>query len=47
MAKPLPKQNSLEKSTHTSPFLSSKRVLIEVAEFSTPHEYDSEDLLHC
>jgi hypothetical protein len=46
MAEPLPKQNPLEEMRHVSSFASSKLVVIEVLEFSTPQEYDSEDPLH-
>ena len=46
MAKPLPQQNLLEKTTCISSFMSSKLVLIEGVEFSTPHECDSGDSLH-
>ena len=44
MAKPLPKQNSLEEKEHTYPFVSSEPVLLEVAK--SFEEYDSEDSLH-
>ena len=47
LAKPLPKQNSLEEMMHASPFVSSKHVLFEVAKSSTSKEYDSEVLHHC
>ena len=41
LAKPLPKQNPLEEMLHTSPFISSEPLLLEVAE--SFEEYDSED----
>jgi hypothetical protein len=44
MAKPLPKQNPLEETTHISLFVSFEHVLIEV-EKSSNHEHDSEDSL--
>ena len=43
MAKHFPEQNSLEEMMHTSPFVSSEPVLLEVAKSATPKEYDSED----
>ena len=46
MAKPFPQPNPLEKTTRISPFVSSKLVLIEGVEFSTPHECDLGDSLH-
>jgi hypothetical protein len=46
MGKPLPKKNPLEEMRHVSPFASSEPVVIEVVEFSTPQEYNSEDSLH-
>jgi hypothetical protein len=46
MAKPLPKQNPLEKMVHTSPFISSELVLFEVAKFATHEEHDSKEILH-
>jgi hypothetical protein len=46
MMKPLPKQNPLEEMMHVSPLTSSEPILVEVVEFSTPQEYDSEDPLH-
>jgi hypothetical protein len=36
----------LEKMMHVSPFTSPKPILIEVVDFSTPHENDSKDSLH-
>jgi hypothetical protein len=44
LAKPLPEQNPLKETMHTSPFTSSKPVLLEVLESS--EEYDLEDSLH-
>ena len=44
LAKPLPKQNPLKETMHTSPFISSELVLLGVLESS--EEYDSEDSLH-
>ena len=44
LAKPLPKQNPLKEMMHTSPFISSKPVLLGVLESS--EVYDSEDSLH-
>ena len=44
LAKPLPKQNSLEEMMHTSPFISSEPVLLGVLESS--EEHDSECSLH-
>ena len=44
MAKHFPKQNTLEEMMHTSPFISSEPVLLEVVESS--EEYDSEDSFH-
>jgi hypothetical protein len=46
LVKPLPKQDPLEKMMHVSPFTSPEPVLIEVIDFSTPHENDSEDSFH-
>jgi hypothetical protein len=46
MEKRLPKQNPLNEMRCVSLFTSSKPVFIEVVEFSTPQEYDSEDPLH-
>jgi hypothetical protein len=46
MAKPLPEKNPLKNMRHVSPFASSEPIVIEVVEFSTPQEYDSEDPLH-
>jgi hypothetical protein len=46
MEKPLPKQNPLEEMMHVSPLASSGPVLVEVVEFCTLQEYDSEDSLH-
>jgi hypothetical protein len=46
MAKPHPKQNTLEKVTYGSPFISSKTVLFEAAKPATSKEYDSEEILH-
>jgi hypothetical protein len=40
MEKPLPKRNPLEM------FASSEPVVIEIIQFFTPQEYDSEDPLH-
>jgi hypothetical protein len=45
MEKRLPKQNPLDEMC-VSPFTSSKPIVIEVVEFSTPQEHDSEDPLH-
>ena len=44
LAKPLPEQNPLEEMMHTSPFISSKPVLLGILESS--EEYDSEGSLH-
>jgi len=44
LAKPLPEQNPLEEMMHTSPFISSEPILLEVLESS--EEYDPEDNLH-
>ena len=44
LAKPLPEQNPLKETMHTSPFISSEPVLLGVLESS--EEYDSEDNLH-
>jgi hypothetical protein len=46
LEKPLPKQNPLEEMTYVSLFTSLEHILIEVVDFSTPQEYDSEDPLH-
>jgi hypothetical protein len=46
MVKLLPKQNSLEKTTYISSFTSSEHLLIEIAESSNSHEYDSGEILH-
>jgi hypothetical protein len=46
IAKHLPKQNTLEEMMHTSLFISSKPVLLEVAESATFEEYNSKDFLH-
>jgi hypothetical protein len=46
LVKPLPKQDPLEKMMHVSLFTSPEPILIEVVDFSTPHENDSEDSLH-
>jgi hypothetical protein len=46
LANPLLKQVPLEKMMHVSPFASSELVLIEVVDFATPHENDSEHFLH-
>ena len=46
LAKPLPKQKSLEEMMHASPFESSEPALLEVVESSTSEEYDSEYSLH-
>jgi hypothetical protein len=45
MEKPLLKQNPLKEMMHVPPFTLSKPILVEVVEFSTPQEYDSEDPL--
>src|SRR6185312_10505247 len=44
LAKPLPEQNPLKKTMHTSPFISSEPVLLGVLESS--EEYNSEGGLH-
>ena len=44
LAKPLPEQNPLKETMHTSPFISSEPVLLGVLESS--EEYDSKDSLH-
>ena len=44
LAKPLPEQNPLKETMHTSPFVSSDPVLLEDVESS--EEYDSKDGLH-
>ena len=44
LAKPLPEQNPLKETMHTSPFISSELVLLGVLESS--EEFDSEDSLH-
>jgi len=44
LAKPLPEQNPLKETMHTSQFISSEPVLLGVLESSK--EYDSEDSLH-
>ena len=44
LAKPLPKQNSLEEMMRTSPFVWSKPILLEVVKSSK--ECNSEDTLH-
>jgi hypothetical protein len=44
--KPLPKQDPLEKMMHVSPFTLPESFLIEVVDFSTPNENDSEGSLH-
>ena len=44
MAKHFPKINTLEEMMHTSPFISSEPVLLEVVKYS--EEYDSEDSFH-
>ena len=44
MAEHLPKQNTVEEMMHTSPFVSSKPVLLEVSK--TSGECNSEDTLH-
>ena len=41
---PLPEQNPLKETMHTSPFMSSEPVLLGVLESS--EEYDPEDSLH-
>jgi hypothetical protein len=46
MAKPLPKQNTLEKMMHKSLFISSELVLFEVAKCATFEECDSEEIFH-
>jgi hypothetical protein len=46
MAKPLSKQNPLEETMHVSLFKSSKPILVEIVDFSTPQEYDSGHPLH-
>jgi hypothetical protein len=46
MVTPLPKQNQFKEVIHVSPFMSSEPILAERVEFSTSHEYDSEDPLH-
>jgi hypothetical protein len=46
MEKRLPKQNLLNEMRCVSLFTSSKPVFIELVEFSTHQEYDSEDPLH-
>jgi hypothetical protein len=46
LANPLPNQDPLEKMMHVSPFASSEPILIEVVDFPTPHENDSEDSFH-
>jgi hypothetical protein len=38
MAKPLPKQNKLERMMHLSPFISFEPILFEVAKSATPEE---------
>ena len=44
LAKPLPEQNPLNETMHTSPFISSEPVLLGV--LGSSEEYDSEDSLH-
>ena len=44
LAKPLPEQNPLKETMHTSPFMSSEPVLLGVLE--SYEEYDSEGSLH-
>ena len=44
LAKPLPEQNPLKETMHTSLFISSEPVLLGVLESS--EEYNSEDSLH-
>jgi hypothetical protein len=46
LVKPLPKQDPLEKMVHVSPFTLPESFLIEVVDFSTPNENDSEGSLH-
>jgi hypothetical protein len=46
MAKPLSKQNPLEKMMHVSPFVSSEPVLFEVAKSVISKEYNLQGILH-
>jgi hypothetical protein len=44
--KPLPNQDPFEKMIHLFLFASTEPIFIEVVDFSTPQENDSEDSLH-
>jgi hypothetical protein len=46
MAKPLTKQNTLNRMIHLSLFVSSESILFEVAKSATPKEYISKEILH-
>jgi hypothetical protein len=46
MVMPLPKQYPFKEMMYVSAFTSSEPILTELVEFSTSHEYNSDDPLH-